>query len=381
MEAHKSTRWTFLAAIMLASMVFGFGGAVLGAGTTYLFLQSNQAPSASDLAGLPQAVPPSVTSVQVDTAVTETVGKIGPAVVTVVNHLRPQSSPLGGSAQPTASGSGILIDARGYVVTNNHVVEDSATLEVVLANGDIRSARLVGTDAFADIAVLEVEGNLPASAAWGNSDELQAGEPVIAIGSPLGDFKNTVTVGVVSATGRSIETDSGFRMDDLIQTDAAINSGNSGGPLVNLAGQVIGINTLVVRGGGLSGNIAEGLGFAVSSNTASAIARQLIDKGYVSRPYLGISWAWITPQIAAANELSVDQGVYLREVVAGGPAGEAGLRRGDIMTAIGGVRLDDDHPFINVLLQHAPGDTLAVTYWRDGKTAQAEVRLGERPQA
>jgi 2-alkenal reductase len=379
MVSRRSTP-ALVIAVLVSSMILGFGGAVVGAGTTYLLLRSAPAPSANE-SPLPTAVAPTIASVQVDTAVTETVDRVGPAVVTVVNHMRRQSNPFGGTSQPTASGSGVIIDPRGYLVTNNHVVEDSASLEVVLASGETRSARLVGSDAFADIAVLQVEGDLPTSASWGNSDDLQPGESVVAIGSPLGDFKNTVTVGVVSATGRSIETDSGFRMEDMIQTDAAINSGNSGGPLVSLAGQVIGINTLVVRGGGLSGNVAEGLGFAVSSNTASAIAQQLIDQGHVSRPYLGISWAWITPQVADANNLPVQQGVYLREVVAGGPAAEAGLRQGDILSAIGGVSLDDDHPFINVMLQHAPGDVVSVSYWRDGKALEANVRLGERPQA
>ena len=190
-----------------------------------------------------------------------------------------------------------------------------------------------------------------------------------------------MTVGVVSATGRSIDTEAGFRMEDMIQTDAAINRGNSGGPLVNLAGQVVGINTLVVRGAGSSGDVAEGLGFAVSSNTAEAVAGQLVDMGFVRRPYLGIRWAVVTPQVAAANGLSIDHGVYLTEVVSGGPAADAGLVQGDILTTLAGVPLDESHPFINELLRHSPGDTLQITYYRDGRTEKAEVRLGERPQA
>lgn len=319
-------------------------------------------------------------NVEIETALTDSVDRIAPAVVTVVNHMRSVSTPLGGSAQPTASGSGVIIDADGYVVTNNHVVENSASLEVVLASGETRTAEFVGSDPFSDIAVLRVEGPLPASAPWGNSDALRPGEPVIAIGSPLGEFTNTVTVGVVSATGRSIETSSGYRMEDLIQTDAAINRGNSGGPLVNLAGQVVGINTLVVRGNGSSG-VAEGLGFAIASNSARAVADQIIREGHVARPYLGIRWAWISPQVARLNRLPVKYGVYLREVSRGGPAAEAGLQPGDIITAVAGVELEEDHPFINELLGHKPGETGEVNYWRDGEVLQTQVILGERPQS
>jgi len=163
---------------------------------------------------------------------------------------------------------------------------------------------------------------------------LNPGEMVIAIGSPLGDFKNTVTVGVVSATGRSIDTGQGYQIEGLIQTDAAINQGNSGGPLVNLASEVIGINTLIVRGSGI-GAIAEGLGFAIPANTARAVAEQIMQKGYFSRPYMGIRWQSITPNIAAAYNLPVQWGVYVTEVTTGSPASKADLQPGDIITRIG----------------------------------------------
>ena len=379
MDTVRRPRPAFLAALLIAALLVGFGGAVLGAGVTYLALRpdgkASAAPPAPDSAGETQSM-----NVEIETALTDSVDRIAPAVVTVVNHMRSASTPLGGSAQPTASGSGVIIDADGYVVTNNHVVENSASLEVVLASGETRTAEFVGSDPFSDIAVLRVEGPLPASAPWGNSDALRPGEPVIAIGSPLGEFTNTVTVGVVSATGRSIETSSGYRMKDLIQTDAAINRGKSGGPLVNLAGQVVGINTLVVRGNGLS-DVAEGLGFAIASNSARAVADQIIREGHVARPYLGIRWAWISPQAAMLNRLPLKNGVYLREVSRGGPAAEAGLQPGDIITAIAGVELDEDHPFINELLGHKPGETVEVTYWRGGEILQTQVILGERPQS
>jgi len=165
-------------------------------------------------------------------------------------------------------------------------------------------AVIVGTDMYSDLAVLKTDAKAPAVAALGNSDLLNPGESVIAIGSPLGNFKNTVTVGVVSATGRSIDTGNGYQIEDLIQTDAAINHGNSGGPLMNLAGEVIGINTLVVRNTN-SGDVAEGLGFAVPVNTARAVAEQIIQKGYFSRPYMGIRFQQVTPDIAATYNLPV----------------------------------------------------------------------------
>jgi 2-alkenal reductase len=378
----RSQRITFIAILLAASLVFGFGGAVLGAGTAYVVLRSADTSGATlETPVQPPAVPADRTNVQIETAITDAVGRVGPAVVTVVNHLQARSGFFGSGTQPTASGSGVVIDTSGLIVTNNHVVEGNASLEVVLASGETLPAQLVGSDPFADIAVVRVQGPLPAAAAWGNSDTLQPGETVIAIGSPLGDFKNTVTVGVVSGMGRSIDTSAGFRMEDLIQTDAAINHGNSGGPLVNLAGQVVGINTLVVRGAGSSGDVAEGLGFAVSSSTAEAVARQLVDNGFVRRPYLGIRWAVVTPAVASANGLSVDHGVYLTEVVSGGPAAVAGLQQGDILTILAGTPLDETHPFINELLRHNPGDTLDITYDRDGRTLKAEIKLGERPQA
>jgi 2-alkenal reductase len=205
---------------------------------------------------------------------------------------------------------------------------------------------------------------------------LKSGESVIAIGSPLGDFKNTVTVGVVSATGRSIDTGSGYTMDNLIQTDAAINQGNSGGPLVNLAGEVIGVNTLVVRNSG-SGSVAEGLGFAIPINTARAVADQIIQKGFIARPYLGIRYQAITPDIAAMYNLPVQWGIYISDVSAGSPAATAGFKQGDIITGIGSVTLDETHSYMNTLFTLNPGDKVTITFMRNSKSMQVEVTLGQ----
>jgi serine protease Do len=317
-----------------------------------------------------------VSSTDIETAVTQAVENTGPAVVTVVGTIPGQRTRFGMTGESTVSGSGVFISADGYILTNNHVIEDAQTITVILADGSEQAATLVGTDLYSDLAVLQAAGDVPAAAVMGNSDALSQGETVIAIGSPLGEFMNTVTVGVVSATGRSIDTGLGYQIEDLIQTDAAINSGNSGGPLLNLAGEVIGINTLVVRDSS-SGTVAEGLGFAIPINTARAVAEQIIEKGYFSRPYLGISWQSITPRIAAVYRLPAEYGVYITQVAENSSASQAGLEPGDIITGVGETALDATHAYINTLFQYSAGDTVALTVIRDNQPLQVEVTLGE----
>ncbi|MBL8057266.1 MAG: trypsin-like peptidase domain-containing protein [Anaerolineales bacterium] len=351
----------------------GLVGAVAGGGAIYLAVRdrlnspaASPAQTAAEPASQPAAAPAPSLHVDVSTAIEDAVAKVGPAVVTVVNV-------------DQGSGSGVIVSADGYVITNNHVVEGANRLQVIYRDGQTVDAELVGTDPLADVAVLRVSGTLPGVAGWGDSDALQPGETVIAIGSPLGDFRNTVTAGVVSATGRSIETSSGYQMEDLIQTDAAINHGNSGGPLVNLAGQVIGINALVVRGAGATSDQAEGLGFAIAGNTAKALSDQIIVKGYVSRPYLGINGTPITPDLAWAYNLPTQWGVYVQTVGRNTPAAQAGLQPGDIITQIGDQVIDGDHRYINVLMHYAPGQQVPLTVQRDGQILTLEVTLGERP--
>jgi serine protease Do len=375
-----SPRSLVLGLLVAAGMVAsGFTGALTGGAAVYLSV--SRATPAPATAAAPQQVRQVEASYDVTTAVTDAVARVGPAVVTVVNHLQPQQTIFGTTSEATASGSGVIISADGYIVTNNHVVDGSQTLEVTLADGTTLSARLIGVDPFADLAVLKVEGTMPAVAEWGDSDALKAGETVIAIGSPLGDFANTVTVGVISATGRSIEAAAGYQMEGLLQTDAAINSGNSGGPLVNLAGQVVGINTLVVRGDGFSAAVAEGLGFAISSNTARAVTEQLIATGYVSHPYLGIQWQPITAQQASSKQLEAGAGVVVTQVSPGGPADQAGLLRGDIVTAVDGRAVSSDNPFINLLFQHHAGETITLTVLRGTQQMEISLVLGERPRS
>ncbi len=310
------------------------------------------------------------------------VKKAGPAVVTVVNTLpQQQSYDFFGFSQstPTATGSGVIISPDGYIVTNNHVIDGYQSLQVIYADGTKVDAKLVGADQYADLAVIKVSGNVPGVAQLGDSDKLQIGESVIAIGSALGDFKNTVTSGVVSALNRSLDTGNGYSLEGLIQTDAAINHGNSGGPLINLAGQVIGINTAIVRNTGLGGDVAVGLGFTIPSRTVSDITSQLISQGYVDRPYLGIRWQMITPEIAKANGLPLDWGIYVQQVDANTSADQAGLQHGDIITAIGSDQIDGNSAFFNLLNRHKVGETTTLTVWRNGNTQTLKVTLQSQP--
>jgi serine protease Do len=387
-------RILYLSLVILLAGVAALSGAAAGGAVVYQVM--NRVETARLASAAPVAVPLNasnksqpqtqsqgttlvINTTQIDTTITQAVQKVGPSVVTVVGTLPGQMTFRGMSPSGTVSGSGVFISSQGYILTNNHVIAGTqGDLTIVLADGSQETAKIVGADQYSDIAVLKTTGKVPAVATLGNSDVLNPGETVIAIGSPLGDFKNTVTVGVVSATGRSIDSGNGYSIDNLIQTDAAINQGNSGGPLVDLAGQVIAINTLIVRSSG-SGTVAEGLGFAIPINTASTVAQQLIQNGSITRPYLGVSFQAVSPDIASAYNLPVQWGAYVTDVAASSPASQAGLQQGDIITSIGGVALDGTHDYVNVLYNYKPGDQVVLVYNRNGKNLQVQVTLGTAP--
>ncbi len=318
-----------------------------------------------------------ISSTNIETDITQSVQKVGPAVVTIVGTVPGQQTIFGMTEDGKVSGSGFFISDQGYIITNNHVVDGTKDVSIILSDGTEQSATIVGTDPYSDIAVLKTDGSVPAVVTLGNSDLLKPGESVIAIGSPLGDFKNSVTVGVVSATGRSIDTGQGYTVEGLIQTDAAINQGNSGGPLVNLAGEVIGVNNMIVRGSGGGNVVAEGLGFAISANTAQAVANQIIEKGYFSRPFMGISFQAITPDIASAYHLPAEWGVYVQKVADNSPAKTAGLQEGDIIVSLNDVKMDETHSYLNTLYTYKPGDTVSLGVIRDGKDITLSITLGE----
>ena len=378
-------RIVYLILVVLLAGVAALSGAAVGGVIVYRTVSQaqllNPVVSAPTTKGIQAAsntnpAPIVIDTTDIQTTITQAVKKVGPAVVTVVGTIPSQMSQFGPTGPQTVSGSGVFMSDKGYILTNNHVIEGVKDVTVVYSDGTQEKATIVGADKYSDIAVLKIQGQVPDVASLGNSDLLNPGESVIAIGSPLGDFKNTVTVGVVSATGRSIDTGNGYTIDGLIQTDAAINQGNSGGPLVDLAGEVIGINTLIVRNSG-SGTVAEGLGFAIPVNTAAAVADQIIQTGYISHPYMGINFQPVTPDIASAYNLPVQWGAYVTSVSASSPAGKAGLQTDDIITSLGGIALDGTHSFINTLFNFKPGDQIEVGFMRGGKSQSVQLTLAQ----
>ena len=297
-----------------------------------------------------------------------------PAVVTVVNRLA--------SGQQQSSGSGFVIDTRGYVVTNNHVVENArgtgvgASFDVIFSDNRTQSATLVGRDPDTDIAVLRIPGSSALKVAQlTNSDDVPVGATVVAIGSPLGEFQNTVTTGVVSGKGRRLQVSQNVFLDDLVQTDAAINPGNSGGPLIWAATRrVVGMNTLIADPGQ-----AQGLGFAVSSNTIRTVADELIRNGKVERGFIGIQYSPLSPRNAVALGLPPAAGIQISSIVPGSPAAQAGLRVNDVITKLNDQQIDQEHALQSLLLKFRPGDRVRLTILRDTQTMTVELTLGARP--
>jgi serine protease Do len=368
-------RVLYILFVGMVAVMSAIGGAVVGGKVVLTLAKPAAVSSAQAFEDVPAQL--LVSNTEIETAITQTVEKVGPAVVTVIGTVPGQVTFFGRTPDGQSSGSGVIISPDGYIVTNNHVVEGASELSVILSDGTQLPAQLISTDIYADLAVLKADGQMPAVATIGNSDNLKSGETVIAIGSPLGEFRNTVTVGVISATGRSLDTGDGYFMEDLLQTDAAINQGNSGGPLVNLNGEVIGINTLVVRGGNGSSTVAEGLGFAIPSNTMRFIAERIISQGYFARPYLGVNYQSITPSIARRYNLPTQYGAYITDIDSRGPAASAGLQRGDIIASIGEQEIDAAHSYINTLFAYQPGDQVTIKALRDGQELTFDVTLGE----
>jgi S1-C subfamily serine protease len=289
------------------------------------------------------------------------------------------------------AGSGFIIDPRGYILTNFHVVQEAQTIEVVLGDQSHYPAKVIGADQRNDVALVKIEpkGKNLIALTLGDSSNLQVGQKVLAIGNPFG-FQSTLTTGVVSALGRTVQTSQTTFIDEAIQTDAAINRGNSGGPLINSRGEVIGINSAIYTPSGTTA----GIGFAIPINTAKNIAHDLMTDGRVHTAFLGVETLPIGGYLAGALDLPVQDGLLVETVTPNGPAAkggirggdrgaQAGMRRiyigGDIITAIDSQRITNQFD-VNILLNHKrPGDTVTITVYRGGKKLELPVTLAERP--
>ena len=363
-------------AAALAAAVLASGGTVIALNASGAFDRTG--PSTGANGSNPNAASV-LQPVKVDesSAIIDVASRAGPSVVRIFEEgVDPNSI----TQQTTQGiGSGIIFDSNGWILTNRHVVAGANSLTVELKDGTKYDGKVYGVDTLTDLAIVKVDATGLPAATIGDSDGLKVGELVVAIGSPLGTFSNTVTSGIVSATGRRIQTDGGD-LRNLIQTDAAINPGNSGGPLLDATGAVIGVNTAIARD-------ASGIGFSIPINIARPMMRQALAGQQLQRPYIGIHYVQIDAQVKKDSKLPVDQGAWVQAdattndpaVVPDGPAAKAGVKDGDIITKMGDQPVDALHPLDAVLSQFSPGDTVRLTVLRDGQTLTIDVVLGVRP--
>lgn len=333
--------------------------------------------------------------------ISDMVENLSPAIVGITNlQAQPNSSLFGsdssgsssdsGKDAESGSGSGVIFkkeNGKAYIITNNHVVEGASSLKVSLYDGTEVTAKLVGSDSLTDLAVLQISDNhVTKVASFGNSSDLRTGETVIAIGDPLGkDLSRTVTQGIVSGVDRtvSMSTSAGQTSINVIQTDAAINPGNSGGPLLNTDGKIVGINSMKI-----SEDNVEGIGFAIPSNDVKPIAEELLSKGQIERPYIGVSMLDLeqVPQNYQEGTLGLfgsqlNKGVYIREVAPGSPAEKAGLKSEDIIISLKGKETDTGSELRNILYKDAKiGDTVEVKILRNGKEMTKKIKLDQKEE-
>lgn len=316
------------------------------------------------------------------TAVTNVAKKVGPSVVSIVASSN-QRNPYTGSSREaqTGAGTGIIVSADGLIMTNKHVVEGGDTFTIVTSdNKEYKNAKVLATDPANDLAFMKVEASGLTPAELGDSDKVEVGQTVVAIGNALGQFQNTVTTGVISGKSRPITASGGNgdaeKLTNLFQTDAAINPGNSGGPLVDIEGRVIGINTAVAGS-------AENIGFAIPINDAKASLESVQKTGKISRAYLGVRYVLLNEQIAQSNNLPSNTGALVYAsgnqiaVVPNSPAAKAGIKENDIIVKIDGVDINEENSISTVIAKKKPGETVTITIVRDGKEQQVKATLEE----
>jgi serine protease Do len=365
--------------------------AVLASGGTVLVLDGTGAlnrPAGTGAAGQQPAQTSHPVAVDDSSAVVAAAASVSPAVVRIT-ATGTATDPLGGTIPERGVGSGVIYDQAGWILTNRHVVQTAdgaiaSQLTVELKDGREFPGSVYGVDTLTDLAIVKVDQTGLPTAPTGKSADIKVGQLAIAIGSPLGTYTSTVTTGIISATGRSIDISATSHLTNLIQTDAAINPGNSGGPLLDAAGQVIGINTAVERD-------STGIGFAIPIDIARPIMEQALAGEQLARPYVGIRYVQIDLKLQKEKGLSVDHGALIEAttdtaggsqpaIAPGSPAEKAGLKAGDIVLAIEGTTVDSEHPLDAQLTSYAPGQSVKLTILRDGKQLDVSVTLGTRPE-
>jgi serine protease Do len=326
--------------------------------------------------------------VQENSAVIDVATAVGPSVVSITSKTVTRGF-FGTTQQASGAGTGMIVTSDGLILTNRHVVEDqNANYTVVTSDGKSYPAKVVSRDTVNDVAFVRISANNLPIIKLGDSGSVKVGQRVVAIGNALGQFQNTVTDGIISGLSRGVEAgdENGFntnteQLQNLLQTDAAINPGNSGGPLVNLDGQVVGINTAVA-------GQAQNIGFAIPINEVKPLLDSVKSAGRIVRPFLGVRYVAINRQVATQNNLSVTDGAWVQAaddanpgVVADSPAAKGGIREGDIITKIGGDKIDATHSLQSLITKHKVGDKVKVTVLRDGKSQDLEITLEAAPAA
>ena len=391
--------------IIATAAIVGVVGGLIGGGVSYYAAdQMNSASvnnSAAQTSVSSSSSKVSQKSAKTSGTMTSAYNSVKGAVVSVINLKRQSSSSTdslynslfgddGGSSskkngklETYSEGSGVVYmksNGKGYIVTNNHVISGSDAVQVQLANGKTVSAKVVGKDSTTDLAVLSIDAKyVTQTAEFGDSKSLQAGQTVIAVGSPLGsEYASTVTQGIISAPARTIETSSGHQQT-VVQTDAAINPGNSGGALVNSAGQVIGINSMKLAQSS-DGTSVEGMGFAIPSNEVVTIVNELVKKGKITRPQLGVRVVALNgiPEAYRSRlkiKSNLKNGIYVASINKNSSASRAGMKSGDVITAVDGKKVDDVASLHSILYSHKVGDTVNVTVNRNGRNVSLKVKL------
>lgn len=391
--------------IIATAAIVGVVGGLIGGGVSYYAAdQMNSASvnnSAAQTSVSSSSSKVSQKSAKTSGTMTSAYNSVKGAVVSVINLKRQSSSSTdslynslfgddegssskkNGKLETYSEGSGVVYmksNGKGYIVTNNHVISGSDAVQVQLANGKTVSAKVVGKDSTTDLAVLSIDAKyVTQTAEFGDSKSLQAGQTVIAVGSPLGsEYASTVTQGIVSAPARTIETSSGHQQT-VVQTDAAINPGNSGGALVNSAGQVIGINSMKLAQSS-DGTSVEGMGFAIPSNEVVTIVNELVKKGKITRPQLGVRVVALNgiPEAYRSRlkiKSNLKNGIYVASINKNSSASRAGMKSGDVITAVDGKKVDDVASLHSILYSHKVGDTVNVTVNRNGRNVSLRVKL------